>query len=174
MNTLVYALTNKWKAAKLIECWSYYCVKPRVLAVVHDPNKQNKTNACHKKCPPWTNRENTSIKGRVYSPAMTLKQHFLAHIWYHLKSLNCRTKWFFPTVLLMSPPKAPLLMFNQLDNCSLAQGIVCQWTINIRNKLASSKMQKMKSWQADKFTSCMTDGWQDDKMTRWQDDKMTR
>ena len=59
------------------------------------------------------------------------------------------------------------------------------------NKLASSKMRKLKSWQAykltrskaknvqpDKFTSYrLTDdkrtGWQDDKMTRWQDDKLT-
>ena len=54
------------------------------------------------------------------------------------------------------------------------------------NKLASSKMRKLKSlqadWQADKsttdeLTSWQIDklpNWQEDNMTRWQDDKMTR
>ena len=54
------------------------------------------------------------------------------------------------------------------------------------NKLASSKMRKLKSWQAYKLRSShankltrwqiyklQTNRWQDDKMTRWQVDKMT-
>ena len=108
------------------------CASP---SVVHDPNKQNKTNVQHKCCS-LSKQKISSIKGLKYSLAMKLKPLFLAY-------MISLTEFRGLTTVLLSPPKVFLLVFSQLDNCSEAQCFVRQDTLWRTNQGFRDKCQDM-------------------------------